>query len=384
MSAPYPNRPSPLLRPYMPELDSLRGVAVLLVLFFHGMAPVKNAQLSSAGNMILAVSQRGWSGVNLFFVLSGFLITGILADSRDRQDYYRRFYIRRALRILPALYAILLLLLVGGWIQWRFLLLSLLFLANSAPLLGVALQYGPLWSLAVEEHFYILWPTLIRRLSSRRLILIALIIFALTPWCREIAFAHARDAQNFFSLYTWFNLDGLALGALLAIWLRDESFRRKYLSRAALLFLGSGIALFVCISTYPSTAAALAATSANLASAGVLCGALLLGAGRLKVLVDRPLLKFFGFISYGLYLVHLLAFRLVEILFSGWLSAMVRSGWPTTAMLARFLAGCIAAMIVAYLSRRSLEEKFLRKGFASRAPGVTPAGRSRQEITESL
>ena len=156
-------------------MDSLRGVAILLVLFFHGMAPVKNAQLSYAGNMILSVSQRGWSGVNLFFVLSGFLITGILADSRDRQDYYRRFYIRRGLRILPALYAILLLLLVGGWIQWRFLLLSLLFLANSAPLLGVALQYGPLWSLAVEEHFYIVWPTLIRRLSSRRLILIALL-----------------------------------------------------------------------------------------------------------------------------------------------------------------------------------------------------------------
>jgi peptidoglycan/LPS O-acetylase OafA/YrhL len=376
MSAPYPSRTAPLLRPYMPELDSLRGVAILLVLFFHGMAPVKNAPLSHAGNVILSVSQKGWSGVNLFFVLSGFLITGILADNRDRQDYYRRFYIRRALRILPVLYAILLLLLVGGWIQWRFLLLSMLFLANTAPLLGVPLQYGPLWSLAVEEHFYIVWPTLIRRLSSRSLILIALIIFALTPLCREIAFARARDARNFVSLYTWFNLDGLALGALLAIWLRDESFRRKYLSRTALLLLGSGIALFVGIWKYPSTATALAATAANLASAGVLSGALLLGAGRSKVLVDSPLLKFFGFISYGLYLVHLLTFRLVEILFSGWLSPMVHSGWPTAAMLLRFLGGCMAAIVVAYVSRRSLEEKFLRKGFASRAIGVTPAARN--------
>jgi peptidoglycan/LPS O-acetylase OafA/YrhL len=165
----------------MPELDSIRGIAIMLVLFFHGMSPPLSPELSRGGKFILAVSQHGSAGVNLFFVLSGFLITGILIDSRNHAGYYRRFYIRRALRILPAFYATLLILLVGGWISWRFLALSVLFLANTTPLLGVPLQYGPLWSLAVEEHFYMLWPAIVRRLSPLGLMLLLTAILAITP-----------------------------------------------------------------------------------------------------------------------------------------------------------------------------------------------------------
>src|ERR1017187_8177780 len=121
----------------MPELDSVRGIAVLMVLFLHGMAPPLNANLPRWGQIVLSVSEYGGVGVNLFFVLSGFLITGILVASVDRADYYRHFYARRALRILPALYAILLTLLLCGVIGWRFLMVSFLFLANFAPLLGI-------------------------------------------------------------------------------------------------------------------------------------------------------------------------------------------------------------------------------------------------------
>src|ERR1700722_15052284 len=112
--------PHPLLRSYMPELDVLRGIAVLMVLFLHGMAPPLHGHLSNVGRELLALSQYGGAGVNVFFVLSGFLITGILLDSQHRQDYYRRFYLRRALRILPAFYAVLSVLLLAGWIGWRF------------------------------------------------------------------------------------------------------------------------------------------------------------------------------------------------------------------------------------------------------------------------
>jgi spermidine synthase len=357
---------SPIIRVYMPELDSLRGVAILLVLFFHGMAPVQNAELSSAGKIVFDISHYGWGGVNLFFVLSGFLITGILMDSRDREDYYRRFYIRRALRILPALYAMLVLLLVGGWIKWQFLLLSAVLLANSTPLLGVALQYGPLWSLAVEEHFYLLWPALIRRLSPRRLILVIAVIFTLSPLSREIGFVLAHYPQNFASLYTWSNLDGLALGASLAIWLRQPWFRREQLSRVALPLLLGGLAAFVVIAKYPSAEAAFGSTACNLTSAGLVSCTLLAGTTHWSFVVDRPFLKFLGFISYGLYLVHLLAYRLAEILFSRWLSQLISAGWPTAAMLLRFLAGSVLALVVAYVSRGSLEKKFLRMGFASK------------------
>jgi peptidoglycan/LPS O-acetylase OafA/YrhL len=356
----------PLVRPYMPELDSARGLAILLVLFYHGVAQPANTILSGGGQFILAVSQYGWVGVNLFFLLSGFLITGILIDSRSRPDYFRRFYLRRALRILPALYSTLILLLAGGWISWRFLTVSVLFLANTAPLLGVPLQYGPLWSLAVEEHFYMLWPAIVRRFSPVSLILLLTAIVGITPLLRSIDFLLTGSPPDFVALYTWFNLDGLALGALLAIWLRRPRFHRIQLSGIALPLLVAGTGLFVLLLKYPLAKAAFSSTACNLASAGLLSCTLLVGTNRWSFLVNRPVLKFLGFISYGLYLIHVLAYQWAEILFSRPLLALCSAGNPAAAMLLRFVAGSSIAIAFAYLSRRSLEETFLRMGFASR------------------
>ena len=169
--------PENLIRPVMPELDSLRGVAILLVLFFHGFdSPgIVWSRLTVPGRLFFTACLGGWTGVYLFFVLSGFLITGILLDSKPKPQYYRRFYIRRALRILPAFYLLLLLLIVlprTGWLAhrrvgWPFVALSFLYLANVTNLFGVPGQYGALWSLAVEEHFYLVWPAVVRRLSRR-------------------------------------------------------------------------------------------------------------------------------------------------------------------------------------------------------------------------
>jgi peptidoglycan/LPS O-acetylase OafA/YrhL len=88
----------------MPELNSVRGVACLMVLFFHGFANHFSSQgLSTIGKLVLAASAPGWTGVNLFFVLSGLLITGILIDSKENANYYRQFYIRRAAAYSSAL-----------------------------------------------------------------------------------------------------------------------------------------------------------------------------------------------------------------------------------------------------------------------------------------
>jgi peptidoglycan/LPS O-acetylase OafA/YrhL len=102
---------------------------------------------------------------------------------------------------------------------------------------------------------------------------------------------------------------------------------------------------------------------------------LLMGTSRWGVLVDRPVLKFLGLISYGLYLIHVLAFRLAEILLSRPLLALSSGGNPTAAMLLRFVAGGSLGIGVAYLSRRSLEEKFLRMGFASKPVQKPPQTR---------
>lgn len=133
-------------------------------------------------------SHAGWLGVNLFFVLSGFLITRILIETRDSPDYYRSFYSRRALRILPAYLALLLILLAAGAIQAGFAALCIFFLANMAPILGMAMQYRPLWSLAVEEHYYLVWPSIVRRLSLRQLAAIVICVAIATPLVRWIAF----------------------------------------------------------------------------------------------------------------------------------------------------------------------------------------------------
>jgi peptidoglycan/LPS O-acetylase OafA/YrhL len=150
----------------MRGLDVLRGIAILLVLIYHGF-------LFSAPRLVLGtptlqslylLTGWGWLGVNLFFVISGFLITGILQDSRSSTQYFQRFYTRRALRILPAYLVTLFLLWGFHLVRLPYLLICVLFLANMPGLLlptGTAL-YGPLWPLAVEEQFYLVWPWLNR------------------------------------------------------------------------------------------------------------------------------------------------------------------------------------------------------------------------------
>ena len=359
---------NPLVRIHMPELDSARGIAVLLVVFLHGMDRPLPPELSAFGRLLFDLSHYGWVGVNLFFVLSGFLITGILLDSRGRSDYFRRFYIRRALRILPAFYGMLLILIVGGCISLRFMVVSLLFLANFGVVLGVGGGYGVLWSLAVEEHFYIFWPLLVRRCSTRTLMIFAAAVCIGSPFLRILLLAGDITPGHLASFFTWFNLDGLSLGGLLAIWVRMPSFCRNHLARIApAVLLLNGTAFFFLVGRTWADATVIK-SACNLACTAFLSCLLLLGTSQWRFLVDRPILKFFGFISYGLYLVHLLAFRIADILFSRPSAILVAHGQPLSAVFLCFGAGLALGTLIAYLSRRSLEERFLRIGHASRTP----------------
>ena len=209
-----------------------------------------------------------------------------------------------------------------------------------------------------------LWPAFIRRLSPLGLIIFLTTIVGITPLLRGAEFIVNHSSSDGVFLYTWFNLDGLALGALLAIWLRQPWFHRIQLSRLALPLLVGGVALFVFVSGHPFAEAAFSSAACNLASAGLLSCLLLLGTSRWNFVVDRPVLKFLGFISYGLYLIHVMAFRVAEILFLRPLLALSSGGNPAAAMLLRFIAGSSLAIALAYLSRRWLEERFLRMGFA--------------------
>lgn len=347
----------------MPELDSLRGIAILGVLFLHGFYwPYASLRLSSFGTLFLRATQPGWLGVNLFFVLSGFLITGILLDSKARPDFYKRFYGRRALRILPAYYLLLLLLGLLGQAGPAYLGLSFVYLANVTDLFGVANDYGPLWSLAVEEHYYIFWPTVVRNVSTRGVAIIASSILVLVPVLRAFAFLGGHTAG--LASYTWFVADGLAAGGLIAVLLRTNISRKRLVQLTCLLIVAA-IAISIVGSPHgiltrnTVLGAALQHTVITVLFGGVLLGCLLVGTSAQAAWVNQPTLQFFGYISYGLYLIHLMVFRVYDVL--------CRKIWPELLprndhfglIALRFVFAGSAAVGLAYLSRKYFEQRFL-------------------------
>lgn len=357
----------PVLRSKMPELDSLRGVAILMVLFHHGFAARQNAEAFAGFPKLLArLASPGWAGVNLFFALSGFLITGILLDSRHHPHYFRRFYLRRALRILPAYYGLLLLLaLLGrfgtqdGNVSWAFLGLSAAYLANVTILFGVPLQFGVLWSLAVEEHFYLIWPLIVRNVKRRTVGVLAVLVAIGSTLARVVAW---RLGYDYFARYTWLVADGLALGSVLAVLMRGPLGTRKGLKLISLSALLASLLLLIADLPWhgPVVGGSLHLTALNLLCTAFVGGALLLGTSSWGRLVQLPVLMFFGEISYGLYLFHMLVFNIFDNLQYEFFphAPTFKNHFEVT--LVRFLICGGLAIGWAFLSRRYFEEPFLR------------------------
>jgi len=354
----------PLIRQKMPELDSARGIAILSVLFYHGFFWSNGVTgLEHTARLFVEMTRFGWLGVNLFFVLSGFLITGILVESKQRTDYYRRFYIRRALRILPAFYAVLFVLALTPAQNGRYLFLSFFYMSNFAPLFAIPMSYTMLWSLAVEEHFYLIWPFVVRRLSLSWLMAWAIIIVLMVPVLRAIAFG--PQLPEGFAYYTWFVADGLATGSILAIFVRMPGFSRKNLLQLsggaiaiAVLLLAAG-APWGMLTRRRILGATLMLTASHFLFLGLIGLSLLAGTSRWSWIVNRPILQFFGNVSYGLYLIHWLVFT--------WYDDVVKISWPSAypaggrfgLIILRFLCVAGVATALSYLSRRFFEEPFL-------------------------
>ncbi|MEQ1828804.1 MAG: acyltransferase [Pirellula sp.] len=215
-------------------LDGLRGIAVLsvMVMHFFGSEETISRHPDWIAKSIMGVVRAGWFGVDLFFALSGFLITGILLRSKNNPFYFRSFYIRRSFRIFPVYYVVLAMILLGTtvlypifnrfkfaaledvcstqWLHWIYASLVAIFLDSSIHL-G---PFGHFWSLAVEEHFYVLWPLVVFVTSRTAL-----------PWvCVAIGISSAV-LRGFFVGQGWVEaaycftpcrLDALAYGGLLA------------------------------------------------------------------------------------------------------------------------------------------------------------------------
>jgi len=365
-----PSGQSPILRSHMPELDAIRGLAILGVVFYHAFYWARDLSAYSPWQRIfLKTMSVGQYGVNLFFVLSGFLITGILLNTRDRKDYYRRFYLRRALRILPAYYLTLLILVVFKITSKGFLWMSLLYSSNLSLLFGISMSYTVLWSLAVEEHFYLVWPTAVRKISPKGLMVLAVSLMVLSPamrFCCVLLGAKYAGILRGCMYYTWDTADGLALGAVMALVIRRMNDNRQKLLRLSFLLIAIGLLIagvgyfFGIITRMNPIGAALQWVPWQFGLAGLLGIFVVIGSGKWKGIVAPRILTFFGAISYGLYLYHLLfsiAYQWTARR-TGFEQRWNLDLWQRTWL--AFTIAATAAIVFSYLSRWYFEEPFLR------------------------
>ena len=298
----------------IPQLDAVRGIAVLLVLL-HNTDVYPSLHLG-------LIAGNGWMGVDLFFVLSGFLITGILLDTKQSERYFQNFYARRCLRIWPLYYSALLFMFVivpllrpseahvifatrssPWWAYPLFLQNFLIPIPTSATgLLGVT------WSLAVEEQFYLVWPLVVRFCTEAQLRRIATAVICLSPALRFYLSLHQVNIYS----NTFCRLDGLMAGALLAVVIRSPGFHpSKFVTRAWILFLVS-VPLALGIEIFHARWIGFSVVAA--ASVSFVYLALFSAQKWLQaILTNRPLV-YTGTISYGIYILEKIPGDVVKVL----------------------------------------------------------------------
>jgi peptidoglycan/LPS O-acetylase OafA/YrhL len=244
----------------VPALDGVRGIAIFLVLgwhyFFNGINTngVSDATLRQILETVRALTSLWWSGVDLFFVLSGFLLGGILIARRRDQNFFLTFYVRRAARILPLYFMVLALTLLiakSAWTQqhavikycftsnfpsWSYAIFAQNFFMSARSSFGMP-ALAPTWSLAVEEHFYLFLPLIIYFTPPRKIPLVCWTLILSAMACRFII--TARFPQYYYAFNTQLpcRMDSLAMGIFGAWLATQESFWRWRTRRPAALWV---------------------------------------------------------------------------------------------------------------------------------------------------
>jgi peptidoglycan/LPS O-acetylase OafA/YrhL len=367
-----------LERGHILALDGLRGIAILLVVVCHFQS---NLGIFANGRAwpLVALAHAGWMGVDLFFVLSGFLITGILVDARGSDSYFSAFYARRALRILPvyygflfAIFVVLPLLHLGAgdnymlarqhqvwyWLHTTNFMMAIDELPGRGPYPSTLF-----WSLAVEEQFYFVWPAVVALCSPRvlRKVCIAGVIGCIML---RIAGGFAGVSGLALSVLPFTRGDTLFIGGLLAIEYRHGGLGR-YKSEAKIAAIASVVVLAGLIGTYgqldyndPGTA-----MFGSIAIMALGASAVVIGISSTESRFARALksgfLRFFGRYSYAMYVVHTAVLAGLNHYYP-FRSVGTMAGFALPAQAAWALVYVGLSVGVAMLSWNLVEKHFLR------------------------
>lgn len=350
-------------RQYYPALDGLRGIAILMVVAFHNF---------NYTNYFFF----GWLGVDLFFVISGFLITEILLNTVDEPKYLRNFYLRRILRIFPLYYLLLIICLLilpaipslqesmhyysKNQLWYWFYLQNWLYILKPQGSNNLLIH---LWSLAVEEQFYLIWPFIILIVRNKKTLLaITVILFAAIMITRSILWV-TNTGTPFTDLFLYTRIDGLCLGCSLAL-----------LRKIKPALIGNSIAIIVtCFAimnfiffffnrnngfTFPYF------TFIGFTTFSVLFLLLVNESisnenGVTAKLFKIPLLKFFGKISYGFYIIHWPVYKFSTPFFM----SIQKNNGDTNSLTSKIISSCLAtilALSLSILSYHFFEKRFLQ------------------------
>jgi peptidoglycan/LPS O-acetylase OafA/YrhL len=348
-------------RVHYPALDGLRGIAILLVVVYHNFG-------------FINVFFFGWLGVDLFFVLSGFLITDILLKTVGKKGYLKNFYVRRMLRIFPLYYLCLILFLIvlpktnlqfnvqyyvdhQVWI-WTYLQNWIYTFQNP----GQTNTLNHLWSLAVEEQFYLLWPLAVLVIRNPKyllpfisLILVAVLGLRLWAWTHQVA------DLAYFNLFTFTRIDGICIGCMIALLQRlNPNFLKRYTTAIVLFFAFMNFAFFFVNRRYEFAFPylALAGYTTFAMMFGLLVNEAVTNKSKLvNFLFNIPLLKFFGKISYGFYIFHWPVYILLSPYLFSWVSKFVNG---SSLQFTVSVLATLAAVGISWLSYEYFEKYFLK------------------------
>jgi peptidoglycan/LPS O-acetylase OafA/YrhL len=369
------------LQSRIPELDGIRGIAIGMVVVHHYFLQPIQPPAPTFLLHLHAVGRLAWSGVDLFFVLSGFLIGGILLDARDAPNYFRVFYSRRFFRIVPVYFAFLGVAVAlsvlgtsvfGQYFAWifhqrlpwlpHFLFLQNFWMARRSTFGATGM--GVTWSLAVEEQFYLSLPTVIRLFNGRLLTFALAFGIVLAPLSRIVLMAFAPSHALSGYVLMPCRADALVLGVAAAALLRNDCCKqwilnRRYLPLVLLIPLTVAVGLLTRIAPDPfgRPMMAIGYTCLALFYVCVLLCALLYKEGWFGSLLRSPWLTWLGSIAYGVYLFHELVLHCLR--------SVLRLGVPERWSPEEFLVSLAAlafTLVICQVSWTLLEKPLIRLG----------------------